>query len=172
MKPGLRETLRSRQFALLVHLGLWALLIVAVLGMSGTMPPFGEAESFSNTPQTPVPAARLAQLFTPANWPKSVISTNTLDPFYTRHFIPPQPPAPTTRKFELTYQGFYQSEGGAKQTMIKIGDGFVITPVGGRVLSNLFAADATMQTLLLTNAAAGTNLLTLNAKKEVEVPIR
>ena len=56
--------------------------------------------------------------------------------------------------------------------MIKIGDSFVITPLGGRVLSNLFAVDATMQTLLLTNPAAGTNLLTLNAKKEVEVPIR
>lgn len=164
--------MRSRQFALLVHVALWSLLIVAVLGMSGTMPPFTEAESFSNPPQSPVPAARLAQLFTPGNSPKSVINTNTLDPFYTRHFIPPQPPAPTTRKFELTYQGFYQSEGGMKQTMIKIGDSFVVTPVGGRVLSNLFAANATMQTLLLTNPAAGTNLLTLNAKKEVEVPIR
>src|SRR5215831_9033113 len=171
MKPGFRETLRSRQFALMVHLALWALLIVAVLGISGTMPPFSEAESFSNTPQSPVPAARLAQLFSPGNWPKSAIDTNTLNPFYTRHFIPPQPPALTTRKFELTYQGFYQSEGGGKQAMIKIGDGFVVTPVGGRVLSNLFAADATMQTLLLTNPAAGTNLLTLNAKKEVEVPI-
>ena len=39
-------------------------------------------------------------------------------------------------------------------------------------LYSTFAADATMQTLLLTNPAAGTNLLTLNAKKEVEVPIR
>jgi len=171
MRPGFRETLRSRQFALLVHLALWSLLIVAVLGMSGTMPPFSEAESFSNAPQSPVPASRLAQLFSPADLSKS-LNTNTLNPFYTRHFIPPQPPAPTTRKFELTYQGFYQSEGGMKQTMIRIGDSFVVTPVGGRVLSNLFAADATMQTLLLTNPAAGTNLLTLNAKKEVEVPIR
>src|SRR5437868_4992085 len=123
MKPGLRETLRSRQFALLVHLALWALLIVAVMGLSGTAPDFRESDSFSTPPQSPVPAARLAQLSSPNAWPKQVVNTNTLDPFFTRHFIPaqaPAPPPPTTTKFEMTYQGFYQPEGGAKQTMIKI----------------------------------------------------
>src|SRR5436190_15439146 len=106
MKSGLRETLRSRQFALLVHLGLWALFIVAVMGISGTAPDFRESDSYSTPPQSPVPAARLAQIF--SAWPRQLLNTNMLDPFYTRHFIPtqaPAPPPPTTAKFELTYQG-------------------------------------------------------------------
>jgi hypothetical protein len=55
--------------------------------------------------------------------------------------------------------------------MIRLGDSFLITPVGGRVLSNLFVAEATLQTLTLTNPAAKTNILALNQKKEVEVPL-
>ena len=38
--------------------------------------------------------------------------------------------------------------------------------------ANLFVADATMQNLTLTNSAAQTNILVLNTKKPLEVPIQ
>jgi hypothetical protein len=44
--------------------------------------------------------------------------------------------------------------------------------VGGRIANDLFVADAAMQTLTLTNAAAQTNVLALNTKKTVEVPVK
>ena len=45
-------------------------------------------------------------------------------------------------------------------------------PIGAKVVSNLFVAQATMQTLTLTNPAALTNILSVNTKKEIEIPIR
>ncbi|NOS69076.1 MAG: hypothetical protein HOP33_04015 [Verrucomicrobia bacterium] len=44
-------------------------------------------------------------------------------------------------------------------------------PTGGRVTTNLFILDPGMQTLTLTNSAAQTNVIMLNTKKEVEVPL-
>ncbi len=178
MKTSFAETLKSRWFAGTVHLGLWVLLVVAILGFGGSPPEFHDPDSLSSPPQSPIPVAGLEQVSSPAVWPKPVESTNTLNAFSTRHFIPqqtpapPAPPPPTTRKLEVTYQGFYQSEAGPRQTMVKFGDVFLVTPIGSRMLSNLFVADATMQFLTLTNPAAQTNVLPLNTKKEVEVPIQ
>jgi|SRR4051812_16258087 hypothetical protein len=175
MKPGIADTLKSRWFAILVHIGLWVLLIFALIGFSGSTPDFRDTDSLSSIPQTPIPVAGLEQLSSPGTSPKSGHDTNSLNPFFTRHFIPqqaPAPPAPTTRKFDVTYQGFYQAEAGLRQAMVKLGDAFLVTPVGSRMLSNLFVADATHQFLTLTNSAAQTNVLPLNTKKQIEVPIQ
>jgi len=175
MKSSLMDTLKSRWFAVVVHFGLWILLLLAILGFGGSPPNFNDSDSLASAPQSPIPVAGLEQLSSPAAWPKPAENTNSLNPFSTRHFIPqqaPAPPTPTTRKFELTYQGFYQSETGPRQPMVKLGDTFLVTPIGSRMLSNLFVADATMQFLTLTNPAAKTNVLPLNTKKEVEVPIQ
>ena len=48
----------------------------------------------------------------------------------------------------------------------------MVTPVGAKVVTNWFVAEATLQSLTLTNLTAQTNVLTLNAKKEIEVPIQ
>jgi hypothetical protein len=72
----------------------------------------------------------------------------------------------------MTYQGFYQSDGGLKQTLVKVGESFIVTPMGGKLLSNLFVAEATMQALILTNPIPRTNVLPLNAKREIEVPLQ
>jgi hypothetical protein len=171
MKPVGLQTLRSRWFTVFVHLCLWLMLYLAAAGIGGKTPDFRESDSFSAPAQSPAPVARLDQLFGRDLSPRWPGDTNAPSAFYTRHFIPAMPAPATVRKFELTYQGFYQSGDSAKQTMIRLGDSFVVTPVGGRVVSNLFVAEATMQTLTLTNPAAKTNILALNQKKEVEVPL-
>jgi hypothetical protein len=171
MKPVGLQTLRSRWFVVFVHLCLWILLYLAAAGIGGKTPDFHETDSFSAPAQSPAPVARLDQLFASDTWPKWPGDTNGTSAFFTRHFIPAVPAPPTIRKFELTYQGFYQSGDSPKQTMIRLGDSFLVTPIGGRVISNLFVADATLQALTLTNPAAKTNILPLNQKKEVEVPL-
>ena len=84
----------------------------------------------------------------------------------------PAAPVPTTRKIEVTYQGFYESGDGPRQVIVKVGEAFIVAPIGARVATNLFVSTATMQTLTLTNLAAQTNILSLNTKKEIEVPIQ
>ena len=172
MPPIVQKTLRNRWFVTCVHAGLWLLLYLAVTGLGGKDPSYRETESVTNLPHSPVPVTGLERLFSSGIWPKSLVSTNRLDPFVTRYFIPPVAPPPTTRKIEVTYQGFYQTDGGAKNTIFKLGDVFLVAPIGTRIATNLFIADATMQTLTLTNLAAQTNVLSLNVKKEIVVPIQ
>jgi hypothetical protein len=170
----LAQILKSRWFAASVHAGLWLLLYLTVAGMATRTPDFGEADSFSTPVQSPAPVAKLADLFSPGNLPTAQPDTNLLSAFATLHFIPPKkpaPPPPTTRKIQLTYQGFYQTVDGPKHTLIKMGDALLVTPVGATVATHLFVADATMQTLTLTNLAAESNILSLNTSKEIEIPI-
>jgi hypothetical protein len=175
MKSNVADILKSRWFALVIHAGLWLLLALAAVGFSGNLPNFNDTDSSATPPQSPIPVASLEQLSSTPAWPKLTDDTNLANPFSTKHFFPPQvapPPVPTTRKFELTYQGYYQSENGPVQTMLKLGTNFIVTPVGSRVLSNLFVAHATLQFLTLTNTAAKTNVLPLATPREVEVPIQ
>ena len=139
------------------------------------MPDVREEEAFSAPPQDPVPVAKLAALFGPETVTAVPARTNAADPFYTKYFVPPPaptPPAPTTRKFELTYEGYYGTSDGPKQTLVKLADTFIVAPIGARVISNLFVSDVSFQALTLTNDAGQTNVLLLNVRKEVEVPIK
>jgi hypothetical protein len=175
MRSSLADILKSRWLAWVIHAGLWILLVLAALGFSGNLPNFNDTDSSAAPPQSPIPVASLEQISSTATWPRLTENTNLANPFSTKHFFPPSappPPVPTTRKFEVTYQGYYQSENGPIQTMLKLGTNFVVTPVGSRVLSNLFVAHATMQFLTLTNTSAKTNVLPLNTPREVEVPIQ
>ena len=172
MPPIVKRTLRNRWFVACVHACLWVLLYLAVAGLGGKSPDFREADSVTSPPRSPVPVAGLQRLFSPETWPKSLIETNRLDPFLTRYFIPPVAPPPTTRTIEVTYQGYYQTGDGAKNTIFKLGDAFQVAPIGARIATNLFIADAMMQALTLTNLAAQTNIVPLNAKKEIIVPIK
>jgi hypothetical protein len=170
------QTLRSRWFLLSVHASLWLLLYLAVTHAGGRVPDLREANAFSLPVQSPAPVARLGPLFSPAQWPAFPAETNSLNLFFTRHFVAPPPPAPppppTSRKIELTYQGFYQTGETPRLAILKVADALVIARIGTTVATNLFVAEATMQSLTLTNLAAQTNLLLLNTKKEIEVPIQ
>lgn len=169
------QMIRSRWFAGVVHVALWVLLYLSVTGLRGKLVEFHEAPSFSAPSESPAPLSRLDALFAPESRPKLLLNTNNgPSPFFTRHFIPaqaPAPPPPTTRKIDATYQGFYITADGPKHAIIKLGDAFVDTRVGARIVTNFFVAEATLQSVILTNLAGQTNLLPMNTKKEIEVPL-
>ena len=93
-RPIVKKTLRSRWFAACVHAGLWLLLYLAVTNLGGKAPDFRDADAVATPPQSPAPVAGLERLFSPGVWPKSLVDTNRLNPFFTRYFIPPAPPPP------------------------------------------------------------------------------
>jgi hypothetical protein len=175
MKAGFTESVRTRGFAIAVHVALWVLLYLALSGFRAQPPEYHEAEASSTQVQSPVPVAKLDQLFSAAPVTNVLPPTNVPSLFFTKYFVPTQAPAlppPTTRKIELTYEGFYQTAEGTPQTMVRLGDGHIVSALGARVASNLFVAAVTMQTLTLTNPARQTNLLPLNVKKAIEVPLK
>ncbi len=176
MKAAFVQILRSRWLATCAHLALWVLLYLAIHGdMYDKTPELREADGLWPRPGSPAPVTRLNQLFGAVGWPDLSPATNALNAFFTRHFIPPPappPPAPTTKTIELTYLGFFQADGSVKTVVVKLADAFLIRPVGTTLTANLFAADASLQNLTLTNSAAQTNILVLNTKKSLEVPIQ
>jgi len=170
----LKETLRSRWFSAGLHAGLWLLFVMVVAGLGGRRPQFTETDADPLAIQKPVPVAKLELLFAPDNWPKHVVDSASQNVFATLHFKPPVVPVPppTTRRVELTYQGYYQSGDGPQRTMLRMGDAMVAVPVGAVVVSNLWVASAGFKTLTLTNSAGQTNVLAVNVKQNVEVPLK
>jgi hypothetical protein len=174
------ETLRSRWFSAGLHAGLWLLLLLVVFERDNSRhaPRYREAVADSAAVTTPVPVAQLKRLFAPTDYPKNVVDPDALNLFATSHFVPPHtsapppPPPPTTQKIELTYQGYYRTGDGPKYALLRLGEKFVGIPVGGLVVTNLYVVDAALQTLTLTNTAVQTNVLTLNTKQVVEVPLK
>jgi len=173
MLPLIIQTLRSRWFAVAVHVGLWFLLFLAASTFGGKSPPYRDSVALTAPAQSPAPVTKLERLFSPG-WPAILKNTNMPTLFFTKHFIPPPtppPPAPTTRKVEITYRGFYDAEGSPRQVFVKLADEFVLKPVGAHVTTNWFIGPATFDSLSLTNLAGLSTLLPLNSKKEIEVPI-
>jgi hypothetical protein len=175
------DILRSRWFSSCLHVGLWFLLLLAVIGLGGRTPQFREAAVQPVALTLTVPVARLAGLFVPAKWPKSGVDSAGLNLFATSYFIPPPPPPPattppppqpTTWKVELTYQGFYRTGDGPNYALLRLGDKLISVPVGGVVVTNLYVAEAALQNLTLTNSAMQTNLIPMNTKREIEVPLK
>jgi hypothetical protein len=175
MISPLLQAIRSRWFAICVHVVLWCVLYLAVAQLGGTTPEFRVADSSTPPAPGPVPITAMDSLFSPAQWPNPNALTNVPSPFFTTHFVPvpsPVPPPPTTRKVEVTYQGFYQAGDSVKHAIVKVGEAFVAAVAGAPVTTNLFVADASLGNLVLTNFTGETNVILLNMKKEVEVPIK
>ena len=166
------QALRSRWFAMSVHVCLWVMLYLVITNAGGHAPGFHDSVAGTFPAQNLAPIARLDALFAVSRWPNPNAGTNSLNPFFTRYFVPVPAPAPTTHKIEVTYQGFYETADGPKNAVVKVGDAFVIARIGAAVATNLFVGEATMQSLTLTNPTGQTNLLPLNAKKEIEVPVK
>jgi hypothetical protein len=175
MSSPLLQTFRSKWFATAVHVGLWLVLYLAVTHLGGKTPEVHVVDSSMPPAPGPVPVANMEGLFSPSQWPAPQSPTNAPNPFYTKYFVPvqaPAPPPPTTRKVDVTYQGFYEAGDTVKHVIVKVGDAFVAAVIGAPVTTNLFVADASMQNLMLTNLSGQTNLIILNTKKEIEVPIK
>jgi hypothetical protein len=175
MIPPLLRTIRGRWFAIGVHVGLWCVLYLAVTHLGGKTPEFHIGDSSMPATAGPVPVSKMESLFSATQWPNPQAATNGANPFFTTYFVPvPSPPAPppTTRKVEVTYQGYYQAGDDFKHAVVKLGDLYVVAIVGAQITTNLYVADANMQNMMLTNLATQTNVLLLNAKKEIEVPIK
>jgi hypothetical protein len=175
MAATLTQTLRSRSFAVGVHTALWLLLILVIIKVGGKAPDFRDSESSSTAPRTVAPIAKMVQLFEPAQWPGPLPSTEGSSPFFTRYFVPvasPTPPPPTTKKIEVTYQGYFETSDGPRNAVIKVADVFTVVPVGGSVATIFFVGEASMQSLTLTNPTAPPTILPLNSKKEIEVPVK
>jgi len=166
------QTLKSRWFATFVHVGLWVLLAAALVKLGGTSPPYLETSSYTSPAQSPVPVARLDRLFDSLPAAQAATAPGVPSSFTTTYFVPPPPPPPTTRKVALTYLGFYQTGNNPRRVFLKMDEALCVSSMGDQIATNLFVAEAGMQTLTLTNSAAQTNVLTLNAKKTVEVPLR
>jgi hypothetical protein len=172
MMSSLLQTVRSRWFAVGVHLGLWCVLYLAVTHLGGKTPDFHIADSSTAPAPGPVPVAKMESLFSSGQWPNLRALTNASNPFFTSYFVPIPPPAPTTRKIEVTYQGFYETGDSGRHAVVKVVDSYIVASIGAPIATNLFVAQASLQNLMLTNLAAQTNLLLLNAKKEIEIPIK
>lgn len=168
------DTMRSRGFSGLVHVGLWVLLVLALVGLGDRHAVWSEADPDPISVQKPVPVNKIEALYAATNRVARIIDPTNSSPFATLHFIPPVVPVvpPTTRKVEVTYQGYYQTTSGPKQTILRVGDAIERVPVGGVVVTNLWVAEAVFKTLTLTNSAGQTNVLIVNVKQVVEVPLK
>ncbi|HTL17089.1 MAG TPA: hypothetical protein VL793_07625 [Patescibacteria group bacterium] len=169
------QTFRSRWFTVAVHAGLWLILYLAITHLGGKTPEFRVADSMTPPPPSPVPVGNMEALFSSAQLSTPQTFTNLPNPFFTTFFVPvpsPTPPPPTTRKVEVTYQGYYEAGDAVKHIIAKVGDLFVAAVVGAPITTNLFVADASMQSLVLTNHVGQTNLIPVNVKKDIEVPIK
>jgi len=180
----LNDTLRSRWFAIGLHASLWLLLVVAIVGsgFGRHVPRYQEAQANPAAVFSPIPVAKLKNLFAQTDSSELAVASGKLDLFTTTYFVPrtppasappaPAPPPPTTWKVELAYQGFYRTGEGPKYALLRVSDKLVRIPVGGMVVTNLFIVDAAMQSLTLTNTAVQTNVLALNVKQVIEVPLK
>jgi hypothetical protein len=179
MEPGVVTALRSKWLAVLVHLGLWALLALILFELGSTGPEYRQVTSYSLPTQTPAPVTRVDQLLAQTNWPTTVLESNSPSPFFTTAFIPapkpapaPTPPPPTTKKVTVVYQGYFTTGDGPKKAMFKMADGLYTMPLGASIVTNHYIVDLNYRSMTLTNTAGQTNLLLLNTAQELEIPIK
>ncbi len=171
----LSQTIHRRLFTLSLHAGLWLLLALVLWALRGSALRFHETEVAAAAGRVALPVTRLAALFASETSAVFGGDTNRLSPFATRHFTPAAraaAPPPTTRKVELIYQGFYQTGGQPQRIFIQMDGKMVVSPLGGNLAPGLFIAETALRTLTLTNSAGQTNVLKLNTKTNLEVPVK
>jgi hypothetical protein len=167
----LRSVERDRWIALLLLIGLAALLVSAARHLGVGIPEFPASPARRATAALPLPVARVKDLFSVARVPRFDAETNLVTPFYTLHFQPPPSKPPTTRKVDLTYLGHIKTAAGEKRAYVRVGETLFIGPVTSNVVADLAVAEISLRTLVLTNRAAQTNVLEFKTLKQVEVPV-
>jgi hypothetical protein len=175
MIPLIIQALRSWWLAVAVHLGIWLLLFLAVSKFGGSAPPYKDSVALTTPAQSPAPVAKLEHLTSSGIYPTLLPNSNEPSLFFTKHFIPPPAPAapaPTTMKIDVTYSGYFDAQDSPRQVFVKLAQAIVVEPVGAHITTNWFIGAAAINSLTLTNLAGKTTVLPLNAKTEIEVPIR
>lgn len=181
----LGANLRSRWFSIGLHVGLWLLLFLLLKGsqFGGRTLKFSEQVTDASPVTVPVPVSKLTSWATPNSGHELVAIPTNISFFATTYFVPrtspagstpppPPPPPPTTWKLELGYQGFYRTGDGPKYAILQMGGKLVSIPVGHMVVTNLYIVDAAVRTLTLTNSATQTNVIALNTRQVLEVPLK
>jgi hypothetical protein len=160
---------RDRWLATLLLVGLLILLFLVLRDYGVGLPQFPIPARRSESALIPITENRLEELLTPSAVP-TLHTTNLNNPFFTAHFQPPKPPAPTTRKVNMTYQGFFQTTDGDKYAFVRVDDTDVTIARGRPIVADLHVAEINVRTLVLTNTASRTNVLEFNQTVPVEVP--
>lgn len=163
---------RARLLAGLLLSGLVALLVFAALSLGGSMPALPVPNRSPGPARPSIPVGSVDALFAPSTLGQLAPTAKLQSPFYTTYYQPPAPKPPTTRKVELTYQGFFETAEGQQRAFIKTGDTLFVGPVGSKVLADLVVVEIAPRRLTLTNSAARTNVLEFNARQELEVPVQ
>ena len=169
----------SKWFSIVLFLGTLVLFALTVFELGGQVPNRPALNRRPNSPDATILVGKIEALFSPALVGAMRPPTNGVGLFYTTYFQPPpQPPQPviptvpppTTKKIQLTYQGFIGE--GDRRAFIRVGDGLFFGPVGSNVVADFVVSDIALRALILKNAASQTNLLQFNVPKEIEVPIK
>jgi hypothetical protein len=161
---------RDRWFALLLLAGLAVLCYQVIRSFGVDLPEFPRMASRAGGGAMTLPPGRLDRLMAPGEVPQLGTVTNLPDPFFTAHFRPVTPPAPTTRRVELTYLGHYQGSSGPGRAFIQVDDKLFVGPVGSNVVSDLTLAEIRLKSVVLRNKAGQTNQVEFNVKKGLDVP--
>jgi hypothetical protein len=126
-------------------------------------------------PQRHVPAAPVSTfestraLFTLSAIPGRGTDTNSPHPFFTTYFQPaPQPPK-TTRRVEVSYQGFFQTPEGERHAYVLADTNLIVVPTGGRILGNLSVTTIDRPSVTLAIGDTQSTLLPFRAKTNVVV---
>ena len=160
---------RDRWTAALLLAGLLVLLTLVLRDYGVGLPQFPTSGHRSETTLIPVSENQFDGLIASSSVP-TLHRTNLSNPFFTAHFQPPKPPAPTTRKVNMIYQGFVQSTDGDKQAFVRVDDTNLTAALGRPIVADLAVSDINVQSLTLTNSASRTNVLEFNKSTSVEVP--
>jgi hypothetical protein len=161
---------RDRWIAVLLGIGLLVLLVLVLRDYGVGLPQFPRPTGPSETSLVAISENQLDDLLGTSGIP-ALRLTNLANPFFTVHFQPPQPTPPTTRKVNMTYQGFFQTTDGDRLAFVYLDDTHLTVPLGRPVVADLAVGEINTHTLVLTNGATRTNILTFNQTAAVEVPV-
>lgn len=162
---------RSLWISTVAFLGLVTLAVLTLWRLGGDVPalkPLGSATNRLSTDWLGFAAAQ--RWFELGELTGLVRQTNQPNPFYTAYFQPPPPPS--TKRVELTYLGFVESEDRPRRALIQVDNATRLLSAGATVVADHIIVDIARRNLILTNRAGATNVLEFRIKKLLEIPAR
>jgi len=164
-------------------LGLAAAALLDWGGKDSSLPPLPVLKS---APSSPLVAEEARALFRRLESSTNAASSNRVNPFYTKHFIPPPPkpkpkpkppppkpkppPKPATRQIQLLYQGCIITSDGRKLAYVRNGKTMQVLTNGAVVAADFRVAAIALDALSLTNAQGKTNVLPFRKPATLTVP--